>query len=265
MTLPMPPSWLVPDWPAPAHVHALFTTREGGVSAAPFDTFNLGAYVRDEPAHVQANRGHLGAISGARHVFLHQVHGTVVADLDADPPDETEADACLTTRRGVACTIMVADCLPVLFTDRQGRFVAAAHAGWRGLAGGGEPGVLAATVSAVRDRFPDVAAGELLAWLGPCIGPGHFEVGDEVRVAFARAGFDVGQAFGPLATSGKWMANLPALARQQLLSLGITSIHGNDGTPPWCTVAQTSRFFSHRRDAARLGSSGRMAACIWLG
>ena len=265
MTQSMPPSWLVPDWPAPAHVHALFTTREGGVSSVPFDTFNLGAYVRDDPDHVLANRRLLGAITGARHVFLHQVHGVAVADLDADPPQETEADACLTTKRGIACTIMVADCLPVVLTDRQGHFVATAHAGGRGLAVDGEPGVLAATVSAVLDRIPDTAVGDLLAWLGPCIGPGHFEVGGEVRDAFERAGFDVGPTFVPSATPGKWMANLPALARQQLLGLGVTSIHGNDGTPAWCTVAQPSRYFSHRRDAARLGSSGRMAACIWLG
>lgn len=269
MPLPeLPRSWLVPDWPAPAGVHALFTAREGGVSAPPFDSFNLGDHVRDDPAHVQANRRILHGITGARPVFLRQVHGTHVAELDTRSPDGLEADACLATAPGMACTIMVADCLPVLFTDRQARFVAAAHAGWRGLAGVDGPGVLASTVAAVLARVPGTTAGGLLAWLGPCIGPARFEVGSEVRAAFADAGFDVDAAFRPApppGAPGQWLADLPLLARQHLRRLGVTAIHGNDGTPPWCTVQQPSRFFSHRRDAARLGSTGRMAACIWLG
>ena len=262
----MPPSWLVPQWTAPAGVRALFTTREGGVSAPPFDSLNLGDHVRDDPAHVRRNRGILHGITGARPVFLRQVHGGHVVEIGAHSPDGLEADACLTTVPGVACTIMVADCLPVLFADRQTRIVAAAHAGWRGLVGMDGPGVLASTVAAVLDGVPGTAASDLLAWLGPCIGPACFEVGDEVRAAFASAGFDVGAAFSPLAPArpGKWLANLPLLARQHLRRLGVTAVHGNDGAPPWCTVQQASRFFSHRRDAARLGSTGRMVACIWL-
>jgi len=263
----VPRSWLVPQWSAPPGVHALFSTREGGTSAPPFDSFNLGDHVGDEPVRVRANRGILHGITGARPVFLRQVHGTHVAELDARSPDGLEADACLATAPGVACTIMVADCLPVLLTDRQARFVAAAHAGWRGLAGVGGPGVLAATVAAVLARVHGITVGDLLAWLGPCIGPQYFEVGDEVRASFAAAGFDVARAFRPLplARPGQWLADLPLLARQQLQRLGVTAIHGNDGTAPWCTVQQPSRFFSHRRDAARLGRTGRMAACIWLG
>lgn len=264
MTYPdVPAEWLVPDWPASAGVNALFTTRAGGVSAPPFDSLNLGDHVHDEPAHVQANRRILHGAIGARPVFLRQVHGTHVAALDAGSPDGLEADACLATARGVACTIMVADCLPVLFTDRQARFVAAAHAGWRGLAGVDGQGVLAATLDAVRARLPGLAAADVMAWLGPCIGPERFEVGAEVRTAFADAGFDVAAAFRPQAP-GKWLADLPGLARQHLRRLGVAAIHGNDGTSAWCTVQQASRFFSHRRDAARLGSTGRMAACIWL-
>lgn len=258
----LPHAWLRPDWPAPAHVHAVFTTRAGGVSVAPFDRFNLGDHVGDDPAAVAANRATLAQALGARPVFLKQVHGTGVADLDADVPDGTEADACITTRRGVAATIMVADCLPVLLTDTQGRAVAAAHAGWRGLAGQGGLGVLETAVAALRQRVG--ADAPLLAWLGPCIGPTAFEVGPEVREAFVAADAGAGACFQPGAP-GKFMAHLPGLARRRLAALGVGSVHGNDGSAPWCTVLQPSVFFSHRRDAGRLGSTGRMAACLWLG
>jgi len=256
------PQVLAPDWPLPAGVRALCTTRAGGVSVAPFDSFNLGDHVRDDPAHVAANRHRLAQLTApAQPVFLQQVHGTRVLRLQADPAhlaasQGAQADACLTTERGVACTIMVADCLPVLFVHASGRAVAAAHAGWRGLAGG----VLEATVQALQQAE---GAGDISAWLGPCIGPSAFEVGDEVREAFgtsadARACF---VAHGP----GKWRADLPALARLRLVQAGVTGLHGNDGTPGWCTVTQDSVFFSHRRDAGRLGSTGRMAASIWFG
>lgn len=267
------PDWLVPDWPAPSRVHALFTTRSGGVSAPPFDSFNLGDHVRDAPTAVAANRERLRSGTGARPVFLSQVHGTAVVVLDTTTPDGTEADACVSTQPGVACTVMVADCLPVLFTNTAGTVVAAAHAGWRGLAGEGAGlGVLDtafdAFVRAVQglDAAADGerVAEDTLVWLGPCIGPQAFEVGPEVREVFL-AQHDSAQAcFQPVGRTGKYLADLPALARLRLHALGINRLFGNDGTPPWCTVTQASRFFSHRRDASRLGGTGRMAACVWM-
>lgn len=255
----MAPGFLAPDWPAPPGVRAVFTTREGGVSAAPFDRFNLGDHVRDDPLAVAANRRRLAtAVAPARPVFLQQVHGVAVVSLTPDTPDGTVADAAVVSAPGVAATIMVADCLPVLLAHRSGRAVAAAHAGWRGLAGG----VLEAAVLALRD-----AAGEggIVAWLGPAIGPLAFEVGDEVRTAFTAADATAVRHFKPAGPPGKWLADLPGLARQRLQAAGVVSVHGNDGSAAWCTVGQPSRFFSHRRDAARLGSTGRFAACVWLG
>lgn len=259
--LPMP-GRLTPDWPLPAGVHALCTTRTGGVSAPPFDSFNLGEHVRDDPAHVAANRALLAGLTApATPVFLQQVHCTRVLRLQADPLQiaacqGAQADACLSTEPGVACTIMVADCLPVLFVHASGRAVAAAHAGWRGLAGG----VLEATLQALVDA---AGPGAISAWLGPCIGPSAFEVGDEVREAFGTSA--AARACFVAHSPGKWLADLPALARLRLVQAGVAGLHGNDGTPGWCTVTQDSVFFSHRRDAARLGSTGRMAACIWFG
>lgn len=260
---------LIPDWPAPSHIKALFTTRAGGVSAAPFDSLNLGDHVGDKPADVAVNRQILQSTIAAHPVFLQQVHGTSLADLTLQTPNGTKADACMTAQTGVACTIMVADCLPVLFTDMDGSFVAAAHAGWRGLASG----VLKNTLNTVKTQFEghfmplagvNIAydATKIIAWLGPCIGPTAFEVGDEVRAAFVDQSSQAVAQFQAHGT-GKWLANLPGLARLQLQQLGVTNIYGNDGSLPWCTVTQSSRFFSHRRDAAVLGSSGRMAACIW--
>ena len=263
----------------PAGVRALFTTRTGGVSAAPFDSFNLGDHVGDDPAAVAQNRERLSdalRLQGAQApVFLKQVHGTQVLSLSKSPPSTVVADACLTDQVGVACTIMVADCLPVLFADRAGRCVAAAHAGWRGLAGvdhGGE-GVLESTWAAwmqtMRRHHPKASdaalAQQTWVWLGPCIGPEAFEVGDEVRVAFQSGPErNTDACFVPHAErAGQWWADLAGLARQRLAALGAVEIQGNDSTTPWCTVTNASRFFSHRRDAAVLGGSGRMAACIW--
>lgn len=270
------PAWIVPDWPAPAGVRALCTTRAGGVSEPPFDSMNLGEHVRDDPAAVAANRSRLAdALGGARPIFLCQVHGTQVVSLAPDMPDGAEADACLSTRADLACTIMVADCLPVLLAHRSGTVVAAAHAGWRGLAAGVLEAAVWAMARAVQERQPGLAeaaiARDTLAWLGPCIGPEAFEVGPEVRAAFVDAMPEAQAHFVPRgqedAREGirKYMANLPGLARQRLRTIGVEAIHGNDGSPPWCTVTQDSRFFSHRRDAAVLGSTGRMAASIWIG
>ena len=256
----MNPDWLIPKWPAPGPVHAVCTTRAGGRSAAPYDSLNLGDHVGDDPLAVGANRALLHQAIAARPVFLSQVHGSRVVELNGATAHGTEADACLTRAPGVACTIMVADCLPVLFTDTRGSFVAAAHAGWRGLAGVGGAGVLETLVERIRalDAVAAPASG-LMAWLGPCIGPKAFEVGPEVKAAFERHDPQASACFRP-AAADKWLADLPALARRRLRALGLTQVFGNDGSPTWCTVGNPSRFFSHRRDRV----SGRMAACIWL-
>jgi len=255
-------NWLVPDWPAPAGVLAVCTTRSGGVSAPPYASLNLGDHVGDAPAHVATKRAIFQRAIGARPVFLQQVHGTQVLKLDADTPDGSVADACVTRAAGVACTVMVADCLPVLLTTTRGDCVAAAHAGWRGLAGQDGVGVLEATFK----EFCTLAqidqgwvATEIMAWLGPCIGPTAFEVGDEVRQVFAAVDRQAVQCFNALGP-GKWLADLAGLARLRLRALGVDHIYGNDSAAAWCTVGNASRFFSHRRDRV----SGRFAASIWL-
>lgn len=275
----IPADWLVPDWPAPAGVQALCTTRAGGISRPPYDSLNLGNHVGDDPAAVRANRFTLQSTlqthtPGARATFLNQVHGDGVAHLDLTTPDGTEADACVTATPGAVCTIMVADCLPVLLAHRSGMAVAAAHAGWRGLAGVGSatPGhgviesSMGALVKAVQRLMPGVSpavvAADTLAWLGPCIGPQAFEVGREVRDAFLPGHSSAYHAFSE-GTGDRLLANLPLLARQRLAALGVGDVHGNDGSAPWCTVANAGTYFSHRRDAGPLGSTGRMAACIW--
>lgn len=237
--------FIVPEWPAPANVRALQTTRRGGVSSSPWGGFNLGDHVGDDPVQVAANRAAL-----RRHLpdgpgWLKQVHGIAAVDL-ADCPKAVEADASYSRVAGQVCVVMTADCLPVLFCDRAGTVVAAAHAGWRGLL----DGILEATLDAM-----SADAGEILAWLGPAIGPEAFEVGDEVRTAFvardpaAAVAFRTGQP-------GKWLADLEVLARQRLVQAGVTAIHGGG----MCTVSDAERFFSYRRD----GQTGRMATLIWL-
>lgn len=265
----LPADWIVPDWPAPPSVRAVFTTRQGGCSLPPFDRFNLGDHVGDTPSAVAQNRAALAQYTGQRPVFLQQVHGTQVLRLDQTTASGAVADACLSLEQGVACTVMVADCLPVLFAHTQGRAVAAAHAGWRGLAQGVLESTWAAWLRALEHAEPGISpqavAQQTLVWLGPCIGPQAFEVGAEVRAAFVAQSAAAAGAFVPQAgdRAGHWLADLPLLARQRLAALGLTQVWGNDGTATWCTVSQPSRFFSHRRDAAVLGSSGRMAACIW--
>ena len=267
------PDWLVPDWPAPAHVRAVFTTRSGGVSPAPFDSFNLGDHVNDNADNVAANRLLLADALQAQPVYLRQVHGTAVLPLTPGRGQEVvapTADACVTEHPGQVCTIMVADCLPVLFTTRDGSVVGAAHAGWRGLCNG----VLEATLEEINKlRHNSIGfnaskniANDVLAWLGPAIGPTAFEVGAEVRQAFLDASADPLQTDALFVSQdhGKYLANLSALARQRLVNAGIPHVFGNDGSLPWCTVSNPSHYFSHRRDAVRLGSTGRMAACIWL-
>ena len=253
MTLLHKSDLLIPHWPAPANVHAAFTQRRGGVSAGPYASMNVGDHVGDDLKAVRANRESLAQCLQAQPVFLNQVHGCDVVQLDN--VQGSRADASVTTHKHLACTIMVADCLPVLFTTQDGRTVAAAHAGWRGLANG----ILQATleeICALSLAGNDDIATKILAWLGPCIGPTAFEVGQDVKDAFAQ-----NDAFTPTATPGKYLANLPALARQRLQALGVSQIYGNDGTKDWCTVSNAAQFFSHRRDG---GVTGRMAACIWI-
>lgn len=252
---------LVPDWPAPANVRALCTTRSGGVSTGARASLNLGEHVGDAPNAVAWNRSRLRSAIGVRPVFLRQVHGTEVARLDANASDASgaiAADACTATEAGIACTIMVADCLPVLFTDEAGHRVAAAHAGWRGLAAG----VLERTFDSfdaggVRGQGIDTP--KKIAWLGPCIGPKVFEVGSEVKAAFEAQSPAAASCFRPGAAPGKWLADLPALARQRLRAMGVFAVYGNDGGDAWCTVSNPSQFFSHRREVG----SGRFAALIW--
>jgi polyphenol oxidase len=253
-----PPGWIVPDWPLPPGLQAICTTRHGGVSDGPFASLNLGDHVGDDAAAVAANRMRFAAALRARPVFLQQVHGTAVVRLVPGTPDGTVADACVATAKRLACTIMVADCLPVLFATSDGSAVAAAHAGWRGLAGSAGQGVLEA---ACRRLWSESGAGasDTLAWLGPCIGPASFEVGAEVKAGFEAGDPAAGALFTPLG-AGKWLADLPGLARGRLQALGLKRLYGNDGSTPWCTVMNPLRFFSHRRDR---GVSGRFAAAIW--
>ncbi|MFB8831158.1 peptidoglycan editing factor PgeF [Azotobacter sp. CWF10] len=235
---------LVPDWPAPERVRACVTTREGGISAAPFDSFNLGDHVGDEPVAVTENRQRLQSGLGCEPAWLRQVHGVMV--VPADPALAPEADASWTDRSGIACAILTADCLPVLFCDRAGTRVAAAHAGWRGLAGG----VLEATLDALA-----VAPENLLVWLGPAIGPAAFEVGPEVREAFLERHPQAASAFVASRNPGRFMADLYRLARIRLAARGVEAVYGGG----LCTF-QDARFYSYRR-APR---TGRFASLVWL-
>jgi len=239
--------WLTPQWPAPSRVRALSTLRGGGVSAMPYVSLNLGDHVGDVPAAVAANRQRLMAAAAlpAEPAWLSQVHGVQVADLDSEAP-RSPADAALTRQPGRVCAILTADCLPILFAGESGGAVAAAHAGWRGLAAG----VVEATVRAL-----GLPPAELIAWLGPAIGPGHFEIGAEVREALLRADPAAEGAF-TVNSRGRFMADLALLARRRLAGLGLTRIFGGAE----CTYAQPDRYFSYRRD----GPTGRQATLIWL-
>jgi polyphenol oxidase len=252
------PGWIVPEWPCPANVRAICTTRAGGVSLGAYESLNLGDHVGDEPQAVATNRKIFSASISARPVLLDQVHGRDVTHLTPGMPDAMRADGCIADTPGLACTIMVADCLPILFSTDDGSAVAAAHAGWRGLAGTGGGGIVEALWQQLQ-RDHGARAQDTLVWLGPCIGPAAFEVGDEVKAAFVAQAAGAAAMFKPHAP-GKWLADLQGLARQRLGALGIARIYGNDGGSEWCTVGNPSRFFSHRRDRI----SGRFAAGIWL-
>jgi len=231
--------------------------------------------VGDRPEHVAQNRALLQAAvherGGGELLFLNQVHGCDVLDLDSQAPGAAlsgqAADGSITGHPGQALVMMVADCLPVLITDRAGQRVGAFHAGWRGLAGAQGRGILESAVEAFmrsRPQAPVLAASDLLVWLGPCIGPCAFEVGDEVRQAFSSAQPEALALFQPVPhRPGHWWADLAGLARLRLRAAGVSAVYGNDGTTVWCTYTQSASFFSHRRDSHRLGGTGRMAACIW--
>jgi YfiH family protein len=240
--------WIVPDWPAPPEVRALSTQRAGGASNSPFESFNLGAHVGDIPEAVAENRLRLRTLARlpAEPVWLSQQHGTKVLDLDGPQDAARAADASFTRRAGRVCAILTADCLPVLLASESGSGVAAAHAGWRGLAAG----VIEATV-----RGLALPPSSLLAWLGPGIGREHFEVGAEVREALLCADPEAKEAFVPNARS-RYIADLATMARRRLERLGVTRIYGGDA----CTYASPERYFSYRRD----GRTGRQATLIWL-
>ncbi|WP_102798250.1 peptidoglycan editing factor PgeF [Bowmanella denitrificans] len=233
--------FILPDWPAPKRVQAISTTRQGGVSKAPFDSLNLGLHVGDKAADVLANRQQLPHFEQI--VWLNQVHGNDVHSLHAGSLQNMSADASIASEAGVTCAVMTADCLPVLFCHRRGLAVGAAHAGWRGLAAG----VLENTLTALPGN-----AGDYLAWLGPAIGAPAFEVGEEVRAAFAQDA----AAFQQTNNKGKYLADIYQLARARLTRIGVTSIFGGE----YCTYQQPTSFFSYRRD----GQTGRMASLIWL-
>lgn len=239
-----------PDWPAPSRVRAVATTRTGGASTGPYASLNLGDHVGDDPDAVATNRRQLARALGlpAAPFWLRQVHGTAVVRA-GDGADEPHADASIASAPGAVCAVLTADCLPVLFCDEEGRHVAAAHAGWRGLAAG----VLEATVAAL--GASGAAPQALLAWIGPAIGPAAYEVGDDVRSALVAAHPQSGVHFAAN-PRGRWQGDLAGLARDRLASAGVTRVSG--GT--LCTHADAARFFSHRRD----GTSGRQATLIWL-
>lgn len=246
----MHPDWIVPDWPAPANVRALMTTRSGGISSAPYNTFNPASHVGDDPAAVAENRRLLRQWLPAEPLWLNQVHGCdVVSQAGADIP---VADASVAFAANEVRAVLTADCLPVLFCDLEGSVVAAAHAGWRGLAGG----VLEAAVAAM-----GVPPQRILAWMGAAIGPQSFEVGDEVREAFVAQSALTGIAFRPTlpgtldGAPRKWLADIYALARIRLAQAGVEQVYGGGE----CTYQEPGRFFSYRREAR----TGRMASLIW--
>ncbi len=244
-----PLSWLVPDWPAPAAVRAISTTREGGLSTPPYDSFNLGEHVGEASDVVMANRMRLCSVLSlhAEPAWLKQVHGNTVIDC-AHWQLGVEADASVAFSAASVCAVQTADCLPVLFCDVSATCVAAAHAGWRGLAAG----VLEATVEAL-----ELPANRVMAWLGPAIGAEVFEVGDEVRQQFVSYDAEAEVAFRP-SGSDRWLADIYQLARLRLRSIGVDAVYGGG----LCTYSDAQRFYSYRRDGA---NTGRMASLIWLG
>lgn len=244
MTSPHP-DWLRPDWRAAPNVRAFVTTRAGGVSHGPYASMNTSERVGDAPFDVERNRNILRAALPHDPVWLTQVHGTDVVDA-ASVSSTPQADASFTRSHRVVCVVQVADCLPVLLADRAGTVVGVVHAGWRGLLAG----VLEATIATMA-----VPAGEIVAWIGPAIGPSAFEVGADVRDAFRADDAGSTLLFATL-RAGKWLADLPGLAQRRLFAAGVAHVARDGG----CTFTQPERFFSYRRDR----HGGRMALAAWL-
>ncbi|PSB92175.1 Laccase domain protein YfiH [Candidatus Pandoraea novymonadis] len=262
----MPADWIVPEWPAPANVRAVFTTRSGGVSIGSYATFNVGTHTGDEAVAVESNRVHFTAITGVTPAWILQVHGTHAIDATVVLRESAagrliQADASVTSAKGVACTVMTADCLPVLLCDIAGRVVGAVHAGWRGLCSG----VIESAVVAMRQHLFGIPhkSGTLLAWLGPCIGSTMFEVSAQVREAFLTAALRSEKIATEAAfvcklgtDSDKFFGNLCALARLRLARVGVDEVYGGQ----WCTASDSVRFYSYRR--AKI--TGRQAGFIYL-
>jgi len=234
--------WLRPEWPAPPEVRVLSTTRAGGRSEGAWSSMNLGDRCGDSAVHVRCNRKRLNGLLPAKPQWLRQVHGTAVARHPGAAGPEPEADALVAFAPGRVCAVLTADCLPVVFCDRAASRVGVAHAGWRGLAGG----VLQATISAL-----ECDPRELMAWLGPAIGPSEYEVGADVAVAFPD---EFERSFTP--RGDRWLLDLYAVARLKLAAAGVKAVFGGG----LCTFSEPERFFSFRRD----GVTGRMATLVWL-
>ncbi|ROV57554.1 peptidoglycan editing factor PgeF [Vibrio ponticus] len=239
-------SLIIPNWKVPKQVKAISTTRLGGHSAAPYQGLNLGSHVGDELATVLENRQVLVELAGmpSAPIWLNQTHSTRVEVVDKPTSSTLDADGLFTTQRGVVCSAMTADCLPVLLTNTQGTQVAAVHAGWRGLAHG------------IVENAVEMFEGEVIAWLGPAIGPSAFEVGDDVLQAFCDFDAQASRAFKPTGTAGKWWANMDQIATQRLNKLGVSQVYASG----MCTYSDPEQFYSYRRD----GVTGRQASLIWL-
>lgn len=238
-------SWIKPDWPLPVGVRAAVTLRSGGVSVGGYASLNPASHVGDDPGAVAANRAIIRDMLAlpAEPVWLQQVHGVAVVKAD-QVNGVPEADASFTDRGDTVCAVLTADCLPVLFCGDGGRVIAAAHAGWRGLRAG-----------VVKQTLAEMDCSDVTVWLGPAIGPAHFEVGNDVRDAFLAEDNGSAVAFAECGT-GKWLADIYQLARRQLAALGVGRVYGGD----YCTYADAGRFYSYRRDGA---ATGRMASLIW--
>ncbi len=233
--------WLIPDWPAPANIRAGTSLRNGGVSLPPYASLNLGDHVGDDPAAVAENRQRLNLPTEA--IWLKQTHSTQIIDAAHSLPGQMEADGSYTNQPHIICTVLTADCLPLLICNKQGTQVAAVHVGWRGLAAG--------IIEAALEKFTDNSG--LLVWLGPAIGPDNYEVGNEVRQIFMAQNPATKTAFA--AQGKKWRMNIYHLARQRLQMLGITAIYGGNH----CSYRERQHFYSYRRE----GMTGRMASLIW--
>ena len=243
-------TFIIPNWPAPANVRAIQTTRSGGVSQAPYHSLNLGAHVNDDPLAVAHNRQLLSPYLPAEPVWINQVHGIEAIDA-ATAGCAIQADAAYAIKANTVCVTMTADCLPVLLCDEAGTVVAAVHAGWKGLL----DGVIESAINSMQLAMPNLAIQSLMAWLGPAIGPQAFEVGAEVREAFIMKDANAALAFESIG-SEKWLGNIYQLARQRLNKIGVSQIYGGD----LCTYTDAVQFFSYRRDIV----TGRMASIIWL-